>query len=248
MAAMGGGASRMGGGARRMSAPALLVPGMGGLEGLFGPKPEIICRPGRIYAGSTDAVLRVFSRKDHKVLAELAGHEGPIVSAIPMQKGARVCTASRDKTIRIWDTEDWKCAAVLGIDNGFPCLQASCLTVTDLNGGADGNQADLLATAADTGPIVLWNVDEQKDEQVLGIDESKHTPATTLLTVGDRLLSGHGDGSVCLWDCEGWKRAARRQDHNGEVRALCVERYQEHMFVGYRDGTIRRIKIDAMEE
>ena len=67
----------------------------------------------RILTASGDNTARLWDQ-DGQPLATLAGHTGPVSSAVFAPDGARILTASRDGTARLWDQDGQPLATLAG--------------------------------------------------------------------------------------------------------------------------------------
>lgn len=65
--------------------------------GLFPGKPELLI------SGGKDAYLRVWKWQEEKMLLEIPAHNFGIYRIVFLQDGEYFATASRDKTIKLWD-------------------------------------------------------------------------------------------------------------------------------------------------
>jgi len=70
----------------------------------------------RIISGGRDALLKIWNRKDGHIIKVIPAHRFTINHMILNSKGNLLFTASRDKSIRIWDTSDFN---LLGSLNGI---------------------------------------------------------------------------------------------------------------------------------
>ena len=97
-------------------------------------QPLIKCKNATIYDGNT-----------LDKLAALNGHEHKITSATFSPNDKYIATASLDKTIRVWRTDDYKCLTVIRYNNG---------TINDVKIKNDGS---IVATSSDNS-ILMWNI------------------------------------------------------------------------------------------
>lgn len=67
-----------------------------------------------VLTSSEDGAARLWDAADGRLLRELRGHDGPVLSAAFSPDGARIATASLDATVRIWSARGDAPAAVLG--------------------------------------------------------------------------------------------------------------------------------------
>ena len=75
--------------------------------------PRDVVTRDRPYVVEAERALQAVIRHNTKELAVLRGHEGPVRSAVFSADGARVLTASEDRTARLWEAATGKDFAVL---------------------------------------------------------------------------------------------------------------------------------------
>jgi len=94
-------------------------------------------------------------------LKKLTGHTGIVESATFDTKGTLIVSASRDKTIRVWDAQTGECLRVLREDEGW---------VRSARFNTDGT---LIASASDDGTIRLWDAQNGVCLKVIQANASK---------------------------------------------------------------------------
>jgi len=81
-----------------------------------------------LIAGSFDRLIKVFSRKQEKIIKIMEGHSGTVFSlAFDKSKGKGtnlLVTGGSDNKIKVWDLDTYKCMNTLdGFKNSVQCLQ-----------------------------------------------------------------------------------------------------------------------------
>jgi WD40 repeat protein len=78
----------------------------------------IVLDDGTFVSGGKDALLNVWE-KDTKINSRsLKAHNYVLYDMISLCNGAVLATASRDKSIKLWDTTSWKVISKIDLKNG----------------------------------------------------------------------------------------------------------------------------------
>ena len=139
--------------------------------------------------GSTDHLVRVVDL-DSQVNVILRGH-GNIINSVAVKNtltGGLIASASRDKTIRIWDVKSEKCTHVLM--NHTESVK-SVAWAPDSSG--------VLASGSYDFDVILWNLNVPPD-YVVGTLSKHHQGVGALAWGKDGLVTGSWDGRVFLWE------------------------------------------------
>jgi len=126
---------------------------------------------------------------ESNLIAVLSGHDGDVNALAFSPDGAQLVSASRDGTLRIWDTASGDLLAT---------LEGHTSRVSDVAFSPDG---DLIASASNDRTIRLWDAASGETVRVLqGHDGGVRTLAFS--PDGTLLASGAEDATVRLWDVE----------------------------------------------
>ena len=141
--------------------------------------------------------------------------------------GSAVVTGSADKTIRVWDTAQWKAVRTLA---------------------SPGGEVHCLALSPDGARVAAGSKDGTIRELSLATGQLLHTlsghrgyvHAVAWLEPGGRLVSAAGDGTLRLWDVETERAIRVMRGHLGGVLALAIAPDGARALSGGRDGTVRQ--------
>lgn len=114
----------------------------------FSPKGDLLAAGGGSSAGG-DAVCRLLSLPDLKVVQELAGHERQIYGLSFSPDGKTLASGSSDKTIRLWDLATGEAKVWKG-------------HTSDVYRGAFSPDGQKFASPSQDGTIRLWSVETGK--------------------------------------------------------------------------------------
>ncbi|MHB8521788.1 MAG: c-type cytochrome domain-containing protein [Limisphaerales bacterium] len=172
--------------------------------------------------GGVDGRIDLCDAVKGKVVRSFSGHTAAVNSLKFSPDGARLCSGSTDKTIRIWNVGDGTSAGMIE-------------TPSEVNAVTWVTRGTQLASAGDDNLIRIWKVPAWPDRQTNAPAAtsgpakalSGHTqPVTCLDTLsldGQELLSGSRDGTVRVWNVESG-RQVRQLDQGGPVTAVATRR------------------------
>lgn len=140
-------------------------------------------------AGGEQGVARIWDSSAGRMLAELHGHEGGVISAGYSPDAKRIVTGSHDATIRVWDTDSARELIV---------LRAHKKSVNSVSFSSNG---DRLLSASSDGTVRVWDclsAAERNQSQLV----KKKVRKTVLPTVEELLDSDANDSELieALWN------------------------------------------------
>ncbi|MFI5134798.1 MAG: WD40 repeat domain-containing protein [Chitinophagales bacterium] len=104
-----------------------------------------------LLAGSRDAQLYVYDLGENKLKVQIKAHLYTINHIVPILDGRFIATASRDKTIRIWDAENFELIKSLDREK----YDGHINSVNRLLWIAEKN---LLVSASDDRSVIVWKI------------------------------------------------------------------------------------------
>jgi WD40 repeat protein len=119
----------------------------------------------------------------------LEGHDSDINRVSFNPDGKILATASRDKTIKLWNVETGK---------EIYTLSGHSDSISSLSFSTDGKT---LATGSDDKTIKLWDVDTGKERRTLTC-HSKSVDSVSFSPDGKTLATGSDDKTIKLWDVD----------------------------------------------
>lgn len=164
---------------------------------------------GRVYSGSVDTTIQVYSVERGKWLMEITGHEASVVCLCV--HGDILVSGSADTTIRLMNKRNGRVLKTLtGHVRAVTCLQMGVSWM--VSGGADGD-------------IRIWALKARKSQQESLQVSCKmvltaETGITTIAYGGLEVVTGDQKGEVLVWWLESGEVIRRVKAHSGVVRCL----------------------------
>jgi WD40 repeat protein len=144
-------------------------------------------RDGRLVAGTEDSVIVIFKDGDIlKKAKKLKGHKEAIHALLETSNGELI-SCSRDRSIRLWDVEKYKCVRVIGIH---------CDWVTSIIELDDGK----IASGSYDFSVAIW--DKRKVNSIYSVRNfigHKYYVNCVLQLRDKRIVSCSLDGTIRLW-------------------------------------------------
>ena len=164
--------------------------------------------------GLENGKVRLSDLATGQVSVSLAGHTAAVKALAFSTDGARLVSGSLDKTVIVWDVQNFGRAG--------PVLT----TPSAVHGVAVVSEGKQIATAGADNLIRVWTVPAEGVDNAQPQREIKGHggPVHSLVTVqanGSQLLSGSQDGTVRLWSVADGKQL-RSMNHGGPVVSVAV--------------------------
>lgn len=156
-------------------------------------------------------------------------HDREITDAKFSPDGARVATASWDKTARLWDLARGSVLHTLDHPD-------EVLAITFSSDGAR------IATASSDAHVRIWDADDAR--QIADLPFSGKDVTISFSPSGDRFVAVGGDGIARIWDAEGGLEL-HTLDQGGPVDSLAYSENGHHVAIAASDGTARVWEINS---
>lgn len=180
-----------------------------------------VSRDGRyIVVGSDHGGLTRWDRGSLRRSAVLEGHSDYVTACIVTPSGDLV-TASRDRSVRVWDLESGTCT------HTFSGVSKECAS------GARGSEQEWITAivpllegrqvvaVAGNGTLSRWDLASGRCFQQFGAGQGR-VDALAVLHEGSHLLCGMADGALGVWDLGAERQVLRIPAHAGAVSACAV--------------------------
>jgi WD40 repeat protein len=169
------------------------------------------------------------------LLRILVGHTREVTAVAVLPDGCRAVSASRDKTLRLWDLETGESLRTLeGHTSGVRAVAVL----------ADGRRA---LSGSDDCTLRLWDLETGESLRTLE-GHTSGVRAVAVLADGRRALSGGSyDDTLRLWDLETGESLRTLQGHTGWVWAVAVLADGRRAVSGSYDGTLRLWDLETGE-
>ncbi|KAM6224854.1 bromodomain and WD repeat-containing protein 1 [Rhynchocyon petersi] len=202
----------------------------------------------RIFTGSDDCLVKIWSTHNGRLLATLRGHSAEISDMAVNYENTMIAAGSCDKIIRVWCLRTCAPVAVLqGHTGSITSLQFSPM--------AKGSQRYMVSTGAD-GTVCFWQWDLESlkfSPRPLKFTE-KPRPGVQMLcssfSVGGMFLAtGSTDHVIRMYflGFETPEKIAELESHTDKVDSIQFCNNGDRFLSGSRDGTARIWRFEQLE-
>ena len=139
----------------------------------------------------------------------LKGHQGDVYFARFSPDGKTLATASKDKTVRIWDSQTRTTRLI---------LEGHGDEVNWVSFSPDGR---MIATASDDQRVKLWHAATGRAQSTL-TGHREEVVAAIFTPDGQRLISCDRKGTVILWDVALARECSFFEVKNGRIQCLAI--------------------------
>jgi WD40 repeat protein len=143
------------------------------------------------------------------LLRTLTGHTDWIRGVAVTPDGRRAVSASRDKTLKVWDLETGT------VEHTVACHASWVWAVAVMR---DGRRA---ISASDDGTLKVWDLETGAVQHTL-LGHVQGVEAVAVTSDGRRAVSGSSDGTLMVWDLDTGKAQNTLVRHADRVRAVAV--------------------------
>ncbi|XP_036098678.1 bromodomain and WD repeat-containing protein 1 isoform X1 [Molossus molossus] len=202
----------------------------------------------RIFTGSDDCLVKIWSTHNGRLLSTLRGHSAEISDMAVNYENTMIAAGSCDKIIRVWCLRTCAPVAVLqGHTGSITSLQFSPM--------AKGSQRYMVSTGAD-GTVCFWQWDLESlkfSPRPLKFTE-KPRPGVQMLcssfSVGGMFLAtGSTDHVIRMYflGFEAPEKIAELESHTDKVDSILFCNNGDRFLSGSRDGTARIWRFEQLE-
>ncbi|KAK3697675.1 hypothetical protein LTR37_017324 [Vermiconidia calcicola] len=183
----------------------------------------------------------------------------------------KIITGSRDRTIRVWDINNFTCQRVIGGPNVRPVLGPKTLRTVDypdfhlatasVNGTAYGDgiyhvpsqwhdasilclqyDDEILVTGSSDSDLIVWDIKTYEPTKRL----QKHTGGVLDVALdGKHIVSCSKDSRIIVWDRENYEPKGELTGHRGPVNA--VQMRGKYLVSASGDGIARLWDLEQMK-
>jgi WD40 repeat protein len=161
--------------------------------------------------------LPVWSMDDFEEIAQLAGHRQLVTSLVISPDGLRIVSGSRDRTMRVWDSETFEEIKI-------------CEHEDVVNSVAISPAGSLVASGSDDCTVWIWSaLSLEKVTQLTG--HKKLVSCVAFFPDGTRIASASWDCTVRMWDTCTYEPLPGLQC-SGRVHAIAVSSDSTRLALG----------------
>jgi WD40 repeat protein len=190
----------------------------------FSPDGKLLAAAGGQPSAKGD--LRLFTTADWKLRAVLPGHEDVVACAAFRPDGARLASASYDRTVRVWDVASGKAERVLTMHSDF---------VTGVAWSPDGK---LLASGSKDRSVRLVEADTGAGRFTFS-DRNEDVLAVAYSPDGKAVVSAGLEPGLSWWNPATGERLHSVGGHRGAVHELAFSRDGKLLASAGGDGTVK---------
>lgn len=220
-------------------------------------------------SGSDDGTVKIWNLENGKCRLTLAKHKGEVRSVAITPDGERILSGATDSTIRIWDVDsgaevatlqdyaEWMgktflsggVLSVVALPDNSRALSAgqrNMLKLWDLVSGKCLMTLGHEELAEDRKLLADRSIDYfgQSERRMLTDRSINYVGQSEICScavdlAGNRGLSGHPDGRICVWSLESGERLTVLRGHSGPVRSVQIARDGRFAVSGSSDKTVK---------
>ncbi|XP_030829174.1 telomerase protein component 1 [Strongylocentrotus purpuratus] len=180
--------------------------------------------------GTKNCQLKLFEMDTGKELKSYIGHSDAVTSCCFVGR-TRLVSASRDKTLSLWDVDQGFRVNIL---KGHRGLVSGCIS--------DPKGVNLASCGWDCR-VLIW--DGRSGKQTTDITEPRPISCLSYHPEGKLLVTGSWDSTLKIWDTFNKKRVAILRGHHSSVRAVTYSPTGRHIASASLDGAVKLWSADT---
>jgi WD40 repeat protein len=189
---------------------------------------------GDVIASGGYREIKIWQRQRNSVASRI-GLGGAVKSASLGADGGKLVVVLGDNTVAVWDLESGEQSALLG----------------QVEGAARGillGDGSRVLIAKENGDLTLWSVADKKS--LLTWSTGQPVTALAASKAGDRIVTGHADGSLRRWDLPAElpekieQPAATSEATGATVQLIAMKADGSVMTVGFAGGKVITVGVD----
>ncbi|KAJ3188077.1 WD repeat-containing protein 5 [Irineochytrium annulatum] len=169
-------------------------------------------------------------RPNYRLKYTLTGHKKGVSSVKYSPDGMWLCTASADKTIRLYHAHNSRYETT---------LKGHKAGINDVAWSTDSR---LICSASDDKTIIVWDIESEKEVAVLR-GHTSYVYCVSFNAQSNLIASGSFDETVKIWDAKHGKVLKTLPAHSDPVTAVCFNRDGSLLASSGHDGLISFIKF-----
>jgi WD40 repeat protein/serine/threonine protein kinase len=178
------------------------------------------------WSGGQKSIV-VWDLKQNRELKTLTGHASWVYSLQFTKDNRRLLSASRDKTIRLWD-----------LDTGNPTQTLETINRQDVVARFSPDETKILANSDNDYTLTLWNVANGQPLARLHGHGVEGVFAAAFSPDGSQIATADGKGAIHLRDGASGEPRVTWLGHQGRVTALAFTPSGRHLVSGGFDGLL----------
>ena len=177
-------------------------------------------------------VRHIATRESPALIRDLVGHTGWVKACAVTPDGRRVVSASRDRTLRVWEIESGRTLVTL---KGHLSWVNACAVTPD---------GQRVVSASGDGTLKVWDLESglavaTMKSHAHGVNACAVTPD------GQRVVSASGDGTLKMWELRTGRALATLEDRATEMLVCAVTPDGRRLVSASEDKTLRVWNLES---
>ncbi|KAI8346005.1 hypothetical protein B0O80DRAFT_503828 [Mortierella sp. GBAus27b] len=226
----------------------------------------------RFAVGLGNGNISVYTTSDWNKVTTLRGHWGEVISVAYSPNSGQVVSASRDKTVCLWNVESETCQHIFIVAAAVNCVAYSPRANQVAIGGDDstttlrdpitgecsrvlaGHTGSVIhaayspngkeiATGGGDCTVRLWNVDSGTCTHIL-IGPSGYIWGIAYSPQSEQIASAGSYGTILLWDMKTWRRH-HALNHTSGITSIAYSPKSDQIVSSSEDNTVRIWDVES---